>query len=423
MPDQQCPSAAARRRRATTIAAGVPELGWSCCEALFMPLLLGLRVPDYLLTVCWLFSPVLGLFLHPCVGRLSDTHGRRPWTILFGVLAALGLVVTPLCVTLLAGSPGVAAVAAIIAFGITDTSHDLLVTPIRAAMNDLFDTEDSERRSAIAAAVGKIFGQCCATFLHSTAAFVTTAGLVAAATATQCLAPPAPPCESCSSCEAGNQVFSSPARRAPMGFTIVWMLQFAGWVSICTISFYFTSVWAELAGCAPGTPEFNKEVHFACGLLMGNSFIFVAAGMALPSITRICGGELRATAASVLTFAMVMLSFGYTPRPVVAAGVLLALPLAYQVVTNVPFAWLERQPGFAEAERGKLTGWLNASLAAAQTVTALSSGPLVAAMGGQLVVTFRFVAALDVIILMAAACLALGGRRGSLAQPLAGVAA
>jgi len=383
-------------------------------------MLLGLHVPDYLLTVCWLFSPVLGLFLHPCVGRLSDTHGRRPWTILFGGLSALGLVATPLCVSLLAGSPGAAAVAAIVAFGITDTSHDLLVTPIRAAMNDLFDTEDSERRSAIAAAVGKIFGQCCATFLHSTAAFVTTAGLVAAATAAQCLAPPTPPCESCTSCE----VPPPSAKKAPRGFAIVWTLQFAGWVSICTFCFYFTSVWAELAGCTPGTPEFNREVHFACGLLMGNSFVFVAAGMVLPSVTRICGGELRATAASVLTFAMVMLSFGYTPRPVVAAGVLLALPLAYQVVTNVPFAWLERQPGFAEAERGWLTGCLNASLAAAQTVTALSSGPLVAAMGGRLVTTFRFTAALDAVVLMAAACLASGGgRRGSLVEPLAGAAA
>uniref|UniRef100_A0A7S1SF96 ADP,ATP carrier protein n=1 Tax=Alexandrium catenella TaxID=2925 RepID=A0A7S1SF96_ALECA len=292
-------------------------------------------------------------------------------------------------------------------------------------MNDVFDAEAGERRAAVAAAVGKLLGQLCATFLHSTAAFLTTAGLVAAATAAQLMAPSDRPHAAAGACGAGEQDAAPPpvTRGAPAGFAVIWMLQFAGWVSLCTFSFYFTSVWSEQAGFSPGTPEFDKEVRVACGLLMANAVVFLLAGVFLPAITRTCGGELPATAIGVLVLALVLLSFGWTPRPCAAVATLVAMPVAYQVVTNAPFAWLERQPDFAEAERGRLTGWLNASLAVAQMLTAVATGPLVAVTGGQLVVAFHAVAALDVAVVLALAGVACCGRRRQPAQPLAEAAA
>ena len=51
-------------------AAAIPEFGWSIGDALFMPYLLQNHVPAQWLSIAWLLSPLLGVVLHPGLGRL-----------------------------------------------------------------------------------------------------------------------------------------------------------------------------------------------------------------------------------------------------------------------------------------------------------------------------------------------------------------
>mmetsp|Transcript_2188 Transcript_2188/g.7559 ORF Transcript_2188/g.7559 Transcript_2188/m.7559 type:complete len:225 (-) Transcript_2188:20-694(-) len=122
----------------------MPELGWSLSEALFVPLLLKLHLPDRLLTICWLFSPIIGLVMHPVVGAQADIHGRRPFILFFGLVSAAGLAFMLVCAALPDG-----AVLAILAFGLADSGHDLLYSPTCSQMNDVFDTDESEHRCAV----------------------------------------------------------------------------------------------------------------------------------------------------------------------------------------------------------------------------------------------------------------------------------
>mmetsp|Transcript_2187 Transcript_2187/g.7556 ORF Transcript_2187/g.7556 Transcript_2187/m.7556 type:complete len:125 (-) Transcript_2187:351-725(-) len=87
----------------------MPELGWSLSEALFVPLLLKLHLPDRLLTICWLFSPIIGLVMHPVVGAQADIHGRRPFILFFGLVSAAGLAFMLVCAALPDGAASRAA--------------------------------------------------------------------------------------------------------------------------------------------------------------------------------------------------------------------------------------------------------------------------------------------------------------------------
>lgn len=382
---------------ATHMAAGMPELGWSVSEALFMPLLLSMQIPQRFMAICWLCSPLAGIFLQPLIGGLSDKHGRRPFIIVFGFTATLGLVATPVCARL-PREVGIPAV--LIAFGLTDTSHDALVTPARAAMNDYFDAEASEQRCAVSAGAGKMVALLCVIIFSGEAAFCIVASIMACTVVAQMFAPILPPeiCHGVGTSEEDSVAASaSPggecSLRAPPGFWLVWALQAAGWLSICVYQFYYTSVWAQEVGSTPGTPAFDAAVRFASALLLGQALVFTAAGLVLPRIVRLLGGELAAVAVALLVFAASLLSFfiGTT----VAAAVTL-------VVINAPFAWLERQPGFDTGDRGWLTGCLNVSLAVAQATIAVGSGPLVEATGGRLIVAFAVAAALDVCAVLGA---------------------
>lgn len=403
--------AALRRRQelAAQVAVAMPELGWAACEALFMPLLLTLRVPNKLLGVSWLCSPVFGFVLQPVVGNLSDRHGRRPFIVAFGLAATLGLLLMPPC-TRLPREMGIPA--ALVAFGLADVSHDVLLTPSRAAMNDVFEAELSEQRCGVAAGLGKLVALLLVSLLSEEAAFAAVAAVMAFAVGAQLMAPNLP----VEVCEEEKKSVGTVA--APRGFRMVWVLQAAGWLSICAFNFFFTSVWSQRAGNVPGTSAFTAEVRLASAMLFGQALVFTALGFVLPRIVRLLGGELAALVSCLLAYAAVLLSFAAGPPALVAVGTVLVVPFAEQVLVNAPFAWLETQPGFDASARGRLTGCLSASLAVAQGIVAIGSGPLVEVADGRLVSVFVAVAVLDICTVVGVAlswgcgCLAARSARG-----------
>lgn len=378
------------------IAIASPELGWGVTEALVTPLLLSLHVPHALLTLCWLFSPAFGVVLHPIVGHLVDVHGRRPFTILFCVIAALGLTL----MTASLGLPKYGAMLAVLAFALADTGHDLLLTPTRAAMNDVFDADTSGQRCAIISGIGRVLGLSCAALFSDTVAFLVVSMLLILVALLQLIAPREvmhPPV----AVEVGCFGPERPLK-PPVGYTMVWILQLAGWMSLCTICFFGTTVWAQQSGAAPGTHEFSQGVKFATLLFTANGVVFIFAGAAVPHVVRVCGSEERALCGALVALIAVLLTFGRATPVVGALGVVILLPMSYQIVANVPYMWVERQPGFDEADRGRLTGTLNASLSVAQTCVALGSGPIAMAAGGKFAASNCAVAAFDVLVLLIA---------------------
>eukprot|EP00928_Gymnodinium_smaydae_P040126 TRINITY_DN27266_c0_g2_i1.p1 TRINITY_DN27266_c0_g2~~TRINITY_DN27266_c0_g2_i1.p1 ORF type:complete len:474 (+),score=65.56 TRINITY_DN27266_c0_g2_i1:178-1422(+) len=404
----------------------MPEMGWSVCEPLVMPLLLQLNVPTELLASCWLVSPVLGLFLHPVVGSLSDVHGRRLFITIFGLVAVCGLILTPLSVLLPVPTN---AIVVLIAFGFTDLCHDLLLTPTRAAMNDVFaDAEVSERRSAMAGGIGKLLALFCATFLNRTAAFYSVAAMLLLAVLLQFILAGDESTKRRSVSysflaleedrkeEHGESVLNlCRLRGLPQGFAYIWWCSFCGWLAICIFSFYFTSVWAErMTTEPPGSANFDAAVQMATALLIGSAFVFLAGGYALNGVVRCCGGEGNAMAVAVVVLSAGLASCdNAVPVAFPVAFVVFLMPVAYQVVANTPFAWLEKQDAFDEKIRGKCTGVLNSSLALAQALVAVASGPVVAWAKGRLLAAYWATVIVNAVILMSALLCTLRGKGAS----------
>lgn len=385
--------ALARRRLAAQVGAGLPELGWSVSEVLFVPLLLKLHVPAHLLTICWLFSPLFGLVLHPLVGAQADIHGRRPFIVLFGLVAAAGLAIMPLC----AEVPNGAALA-ILAFAVADTGHDLLCTPTVAQMNDLFDADDSEHRCAVMAGFGKMFGLLCAACLDSSLAFRVVAGTLALASLLQLAAPREVMCP----VDLTEVGCFGPTKRVvpPPGFYAIFMLQFAGWLSVNMYSFYISSAWAQESGAMPGSKSFEDAVSVATTFLMAGAVWFTVVGSLLPKIVALFGGEVEALIAALLAFVFMFSTFSH--NVLTQIGAVFIYPVAYQVIARVPFSWIERQASFDEGDRGQLTGRLTTTLSAAQIVVAVCGGPVTAHFDGRLVGAFRVCAVVVAMLAFAA---------------------
>eukprot|EP00930_Biecheleria_cincta_P090564 TRINITY_DN79966_c0_g1_i1.p1 TRINITY_DN79966_c0_g1~~TRINITY_DN79966_c0_g1_i1.p1 ORF type:complete len:447 (-),score=60.82 TRINITY_DN79966_c0_g1_i1:418-1758(-) len=402
------------------LAAAMPELGWSVCEPLFMPILVDLKVPDMFLASCWLISPSISFFLQPCIGSLSDRLGRKPFIIAFGATASLGLLLTALAASVLPRA--FAAPAAVAAFGLADVSHDVLVTPTRAQMNDIVGPDEAETRSAVAGGSGKLFALLCSMLLPSSTAFFLVGLVVAFATIVQLA--PSPVAAEAATCS-GDTTQSRNERsslaeegtqfRYPEGFWPMWILQFGGWLSTCTWSFYFTSVWAEIQG-AEGGADFHESVQSATRLLLFGAFVFLGSAPILPRLSGPSGlikNELNCLMLSLLVMMVTLLSLSQKTMMLISAVmsrqmqltiatilVVVFYPVAYQVLANIPFAWLERQPEFDSFYRGRLSGTFNSSIAVAQALTALVSGPVVAAFGGQLSAAYLAVAGVDAALLV-----------------------
>jgi hypothetical protein len=323
-----------------------------------------------------------------------------------GLLAAVGLVLTPMCTRL---PQGVAIPAAIVAFGMTDVGHDVLLTPSRTAMNDAFDTKTSEQRCAVLSGFAKLLSLTLASVLPDELAFWIVAAIMVGAVMVQIITPNVVT-EACQAEKAADGQGT-----VPVGFQLVWILQTTGWITMCIFSFYFTSIWAQCVGTTPGAPAFSEAVQFASSLLLAQAVVFICAGFVLPRVVHFCGGELIAIPVALLMYAGTMVLFFvaslYENLPwilgIAAALTVVVLPMAYQIIVNAPIAWLEQQPSFDGSERGRLTGWMNASLPVGQCIVAVGSGPLVEAAGGQLVMTFLVVAILNILVVLTAGILSL----------------
>ena len=306
--------------------------------------------------------------------------------------------------------------------------HDMLVTPTRAQMNDIFPPDLAESRSATVAGIAKIVAILCATLLSRTAAFLTVAAIAAVATLTQLAAGPSKETREIGEIrhqgDSPEPVPEAEGRICPAGFRDMWrktnrhegfwemwLLQFAGWLSVCTWSFYFSSVWADIEGTTPGTPAFDAAVHKATQWLLYGSIVFLVSGTILPYLsgpTSVCRGEWTAMFVAIWMMMLTLLVMCLAKTAawlewMAAAWVVFAMPIAYQVLANAPFAWLERQPSFDAEARGLLTGIFNASLATSQAATALLSGPIVASFNGKLWTALAAVAMVDLAVLTAVA--------------------
>ena len=76
------------------------ELCYAAETAFVSPILLKLGVPVSLMTLVWCLSPVLGFFLVPVMGSLSDRcplalGRRRPFILVMSVGIVVGLVCVP----------------------------------------------------------------------------------------------------------------------------------------------------------------------------------------------------------------------------------------------------------------------------------------------------------------------------------------
>lgn len=390
---------------ASQLAVAVPELGWSVCEALFMPLLLKLKVPPVLLTSCWLFSPILGFLAQPFVGSLCDRYGARRLVLILTAAAATGLMLTPMSAEM-GGDLAMAVV--IIGYGLTDMSHDLLYTVSRVQMNDLLEADLAEQKCAVAASLGKLTSIILATSVSVVVALRSVAGIIWIAFFAQLLSGRSSPHESqeaparCCSCFAG-------LRRAPSGFWLMWLMSCAGWASNCATSFYVTSIWAEQSGAEPGSQAFDDEVRQATLLLLCAAVWHLAVGNYLPSIISLLGGELQSMVFSLLGFSLAQMAFGLLPRSAAAFMMVAVIPLCDQIAMNAPLAWLERTD-FDQDLRGTISGWISTSLSVGQIMNALCVGPLVAATGMGLVVAFYAAAAVNLAVVTAAVMIQLSQR-------------
>ena len=157
---------------ALCLPAAAVMIGWAVGEALLLPYLLSLGVSPTVANFAFLVNPLFGLFLQPFFGRLSDhctlsMGRRRPFLLLFccGSITGLSIVVwsTELTKIFSGGQMGAGSILQIIfvfiGFAIMDLSHDLLLMPARALLNDRLPDEQTDNGNAYFASISSI-GTC-----------------------------------------------------------------------------------------------------------------------------------------------------------------------------------------------------------------------------------------------------------------------
>lgn len=124
------------------------EFTWAVQESTIVPYLLWLHVPLRFTGFTYLINPIVGVGLQLSVGRLSDALGRRkPFLLGLTITGLFGLLLLMLSYRLGSTEMSVAIVA-MIGFAISDVSHDSLLIPARAMIEDL-TLRDPERRNEL----------------------------------------------------------------------------------------------------------------------------------------------------------------------------------------------------------------------------------------------------------------------------------
>jgi hypothetical protein len=147
-------------------------VGWAVGEALLLPYLLSLGVSPTVANFAFLINPIFGLFLQPLFGRWSDhctwSWGRRrPFLLLFCLGSVFGLLLVVLSAQLsylLSGGHYVhgsllQVIFVFVGFALMDLSHDLLLMPARALLNDRLPDEQTDQGNAYFACISSL-GSC-----------------------------------------------------------------------------------------------------------------------------------------------------------------------------------------------------------------------------------------------------------------------
>eukprot|EP01083_Nonionella_stella_P008755 25309_1 len=131
------------------ISGILPEYGNTVGDSLIVPYLLELGAPVWTTSYVWVITPFIDSWMQPIYGKLSDTFtakpnacckcgGRKPFIILFGIFATIGLVVIPQARNIKnSGQIAAAVIVCILSYTLMDMSHGDLLIPTRALLNDL----------------------------------------------------------------------------------------------------------------------------------------------------------------------------------------------------------------------------------------------------------------------------------------------
>lgn len=149
--------------------------GWAVGEALLLPFLLSLGVSPTVANFAFLMNPLFGLFLQPLFGGWSDhcrvSWGRRrPFLVLFCAGSVAGLTTVVWCKELAMMFTGgsqahpesirwAQIILVFIGFAIMDLSHDLLLMPARALLNDRLPDEQTDQGNSYFACISSL-GSC-----------------------------------------------------------------------------------------------------------------------------------------------------------------------------------------------------------------------------------------------------------------------
>lgn len=409
------------------------EMGWCVGESLLVPYLLTQGVSFSVASLVWLVNPVFGSYLQAPCGRMSDTcpsrFGRRkPFLALFACTSLLGmaLLVASQRVGGLTGSSAVGIGTAFFSFGVMDVSHDLLLTPTRALLNDGASGAGKHRLQVMNALytlfglLGRCAGFVVATWLpegalrpladsHFFASLcVSAAVLCTVATAIlYCARDP-----SLGSLRTYNAINSRDVsdrdgpdsgqddsdrsrygrfeeeedrhsagvsfRNLPSDYIALWCVQFGGWLVINNFCFFYSSFFAlcvEKAQPNASDPAFSRAVRLATLGFVVQAGISIVVTLLLPTLNRalgtravLYGGNCIGALAMALTLVL---------RTTESALVLLAVAgVMYPVQVANPFVLLETLPttrGQSQAHRAQLSGHMNLSMVFAQIVVALSA--------------------------------------------------
>lgn len=114
-------------------------------------------------------------------------------------------------------------------------------------------------------------------------------------------------------------------------------------------------------------------------VLAGSAIFFLPTAYAIPLVVQSCGGEFGAIVFATAISIAQLLCLAAAPLPVVGVMTVVLIPLAYQIMGNVPFTWIEKQDSFDEEDRGRIVGILNTALCVGQVVVAICVGPILEA--------------------------------------------
>jgi len=116
------------------------EFGWAVGAAVVLPHLLRSPLPSSpaLVGVIYIANPILGFFIGPALGKASDRTGRRRNWITILALLAIFIDVILIISSSVKMSRAAEVKICLLAFGLMDLCHDLILIPGRALLIDRF---------------------------------------------------------------------------------------------------------------------------------------------------------------------------------------------------------------------------------------------------------------------------------------------